>query len=57
MHRMDEMSMHAKGQKLTCERCLADGNDLGRQAAVATRGDLQLPAHGDTVFTGARCMV
>jgi len=46
--------MRAKGQKLTCERCLADGNDLGRQAAVATRGDRQLPAHGDIVSTGAQ---
>lgn len=51
------MSMHAEGNKLTCERCLAGGNDLGRQAAVALRGDRQLPAHGNTVFTCARCMV
>ena len=50
---MHEMSMHAEGQKLTCERCLADGNDLARQAAVATRGDLQLPAHQDIVLN--RC--
>ncbi len=56
MDETHEMSMHAKGQKLTCERCLADGNDLGRQAAVETHGDRQLPAHGDSVFTGARCM-
>ena len=47
------MSTHAEGQKLTCERCLADGNDLGRQAAVATHGDRQLPEHGDIVLN--RC--
>ena len=53
MYRTHEKSMHAEGPKLTCERCLADGNDLDRQAAVAIHGDRQLPAHGQNVWN--RC--